>query len=167
MSLIVLIRDRRHSFCGNLKEMRFAGSTKLRTVSFHVLLFYDPMYNRSKFCHLSISQFLSQSLHNLLHLQYYSYLSTLFGSTHPLRVSELILYITSPLYLFSSRLMQLNICYTLHSWHEILTHSPTYWIFPPDSSQFAGCFPLQSMTITIYFCLSPNHAIICFTSSVT
>ena len=55
--------------------------------------------------------------------------------------------------------MQLNICHTLHSWHEILTHSPTYWIFPPDSSQFAGCFLLQSMTITIYFGLSPNHAI--------
>ena len=84
MSLIVLIRDRRHSFCGNLKEMRFAGSTKLRTVSFHVLLFYDPMYNRSKFCHLSISQFLSQSLHNLLHLQYCSYLSTLFRKYTPL-----------------------------------------------------------------------------------
>ena len=29
--------------------------------------------------------------------------------------SELILYITSPLYLFSPRLMQLNVCHTLHS----------------------------------------------------
>ena len=117
----------------------------------------------------------SQSIHNLsrnlLHLQYCSYLSTLSGSTHPLRVSEisseLILYITSPLHPLSPRLMQLNTCHTLHSWHEILTHSPTYWIFPPDSSQFAGCFLFQSLTITIYFCLSPNHAIICFTTMFT
>ena len=55
----------------------FAGSTKLRTVSFHVLLFYRPMYNLSIFHHLSISQ-------STLHLQYCSYLSTLSGSTHPL-----------------------------------------------------------------------------------
>ena len=55
----------------------------------------------------------------LLHLQNCFYLSTLFGSTHPLRVSEisseLILYITSPLYLYSLRLMQLNVCHILHS----------------------------------------------------
>ena len=81
--------------------------------------------------------------------------------------SELILYITaSPLYLFSLRLMQLNVCHILHSWHELLKYSPTYRLFPHDSSQFAGCFLLQSVTITIYFGLSPNHAIICFTSSV-
>ena len=40
---------------------RFAGSTKLRTASFRVLLFYGPVYNRSIFYHL-ISQSLSQSL---------------------------------------------------------------------------------------------------------
>jgi len=43
-----------------------------------------------------------------------------FWSTHPLHVSEisseLILYTTSPLYLFSPRLMQFNVCHTLHSW---------------------------------------------------
>ena len=33
---------------------RFAGSTKLRTVSFHALLFYGPMYILSIFHHLSI-----------------------------------------------------------------------------------------------------------------
>ena len=74
---------------------RFAGSTKLRTVSFHVPLFYDPMYNLSIFYHLSILQSISQSFHNLLlfaissnpsslHLQNRFYLCTLFGSTHPI-----------------------------------------------------------------------------------
>jgi len=79
--------------------------------------------------------------------------------------SGLILYNSSPLYLFSQRLMQLNVCHTLYSWQELLTHSPTYRIFPPDSSQFAGCSLLQSMTITIYFCRSPNHASIGFTTT--
>ena len=118
---------------------RFAGSTKLRTVSFHVPLFYDPMYNLSIFYHLSILQSNSQSFHNLslftissnhhlLHLQNCFYLSTLFGSTHPLRVSEisseLILYITSPLYLFSLRLMQLNVCHILTRIIKVFTHVP-------------------------------------------
>ena len=118
---------------------RFAGSTKLRTVSFHVPLFYDPMYNLSIFYHLSILQSNSQSFHNLslftissnhhlLHLQNCFYLSTLFGSTHPLRVSEisseLVLYITSPLYLFSLRLMQLNVCHILTRIIKVFTHVP-------------------------------------------
>ena len=73
---------------------RFAGSSKLRTVSFHVPLFYDPMYNLSIFYHLPILQSISQSFHNLLlftissnhllHLQNCFYLPTLFGSTHPI-----------------------------------------------------------------------------------
>ena len=42
------------------------------------------------------------------------------------------------------------------------THSPTYRIFPPDSSPFAGYSLLQS--ITIYLHLSPNHGSICFTT---
>ena len=78
---------------------RFAGSTKLRTVSSHVPLFYDPMYDLSIFYHLSILQSISQSFHNLLpfaissnrhplHLQNRFYLSP-FSEVHtPLRVSE-------------------------------------------------------------------------------
>ena len=64
--------SRRSCFCdaflrksqGN--SPRFAGSTKLRTVFFHVPLFYDPMYNLSIFYPLSILQSISQSFHNLL-----------------------------------------------------------------------------------------------------
>ena len=128
------------TFCGNLKEiLRGSLVRQLRTVSFHVPLFYDPMYNLSIFYHLSILQSISQSFHNLslftissnhhrLHLQNCFYLSTLFGSTHPLRVSEispeLILYITSPLYLFSLRLMQLNVCHILKRIIKVFTHVP-------------------------------------------
>ena len=115
-----------------------------------------------------------QSFHNLLLFTissniYYIYrivsIYVPFSEVHiPLRVSEisseLILYIISPLYLFSLRLMQLNVCHILHSRNELLKYSPTYRIFPHDSSEFAGCFLLQSITITIYFGLSPNHAII-------
>ena len=84
-------------FCGNLKEIlrgSLVQQIKLRTVSFHVPLFYDPMYNHSIFYHLSILQSISQSFHklllftissnHLLHLQNRFYLSTLFGSTHPI-----------------------------------------------------------------------------------
>ena len=96
-------------------------------------------YNLSIFYHLSILQSISQSFHNLslftissnhhlLHLQNCFYLSTLFGSTHPLRVSEisseLILYITSPLCLFSLRLMQLNVCHILTRIIKVFTHVP-------------------------------------------
>ena len=108
---------------------RFAGSTKLRTVSFHVPLFYDPMYNLSIFYHLSILQSISQSFHNLLLFTISSNISYIYRIVSiylpfsevrtPLRVSEisseLILYITSPLYSFSLRLMQLNVCHILHS----------------------------------------------------
>ena len=77
---------------------RLAGSTKLRTVSFHVPLFYDPIYNLSIFYHLSILQSISQSFHNLLlftispnPLYIYRIVSIYlpFSEVHtPLRVSE-------------------------------------------------------------------------------
>ena len=77
---------------------RFAGSTKLRTVSFHFPLFDDPMYNLSIFYHLAILQSISQSFHNLLLFTisskiYYIYrigsIYRPFSEVHtPLRVSE-------------------------------------------------------------------------------
>ena len=141
---------------------RFAGSTKLRTVSFHV--YFTIQCTIFQYFAIFESRNLSRNLFTIYHIYNIVPIYLPFSDLHTPCVylrfsSELILYIKSPLYLFSSSLMQLNICHTLHS--------PTYWIFPPDSSQFAGCFSLQSMTIIIYFCLSPNHAIICFTSSVT
>ena len=63
--------------------------------------------------------------------------------------------------------MQLNVFHTLHSWHELLTHSPTYRIFPHGSSQFAGCVLLQSLFVyvchlitqaSVLHCLLPNPA---------
>ena len=50
------------------------------------------------------------------------------------------------------RLMQLNVSHPVFMTRIIK-------VFPHDSLQFAGCFLLQSITITIYFGLSPNHAI--------
>ena len=153
---------------------RFAGSTRLRTVSLHVPLFYDPMYTLSIFYHLSILQSISQSFHNLLlftislnhllHLQNCFYLSTLFGSTHPLRVSEisseLILYITSPLYLFSLRLIQLNVChiptcFTRFSWTDFLSQfhfrklNPPFAILSLAFSNRVKAFPTVRSPVTI------------------
>ena len=133
----------------------------MRTVSFHVLLFYGPMYILSIFHHLSIP--VSSTLSIVPIYLPFPEVHTPFAYIWDVLRAYLVQY-TSPLYLFSPRLMQLNVCHTLYSWHELLTHSPTYRIFPPDSSQFAGCSLLQSMTITVYFSLSPNHASTCFTT---
>ena len=156
-------------FCGNLKEIR-RGLLVQQNWGLYLSTFLYFTVQRTIVQYFTIFQSRNRFAIYYIYRIAPTYLP--FSEVHtPLRVSEisseLILYITSALYLFSPRLMQLNIWHTLHSWHEILTHSPTYWIFPPDFSQFAGCFLLQSMTIPIYFCLSPNHAIICFTSSVT
>ena len=147
-------------FCRNLKEI-LRGSLVQQNWGLYLSPFFYFMVQCRIVQDFTIS-FRNLS-HNLSrnHFAIYSqsitftelfYLSTLLGVHTPLRVSEIssefILYITSPLHLFWPRLMQLNICHT-------------YWIFAPDSSQFAGCFSLQSMIITIYFCLSPNHASKC------
>ena len=104
---------------------RFAGSTKLRTVSFHVPLFYDPMYNLSIFYHLSILQSISQSFHNLL-------LFTISSNHHLIKPS--ITFTESFLLIYSFRkytphcvylrLMQLNVCHILTRIIKVFTQVP-------------------------------------------
>ena len=75
----------------------------------------------------------SIAIRNLFKPIYYIYrivsIYLLFSEVHtPLRVSEisseLILYITSPLYLFSLRLIQLNVCHILTRIIKVFTHVP-------------------------------------------
>ena len=75
----------------------------------------------------------SIAIHNLFKTIYYIYRIVFiylpFSEVHtPLRVSEisseLILYITSPLYLFSLRLIQLNVCHILTRIIKVFIHVP-------------------------------------------
>ena len=94
-------------------------------------------------CIRDSSQTLLQSFYNLLHLQNCSYLSNLFGSTHPFAciwdfLTAYLVHYKSIVLIF----LETNAIKYLshpHSWHEILTRWPTYWIFLPDSSQFVSC----------------------------